>query len=91
MPIEIEIRGLTEPTQEEEHTHYFAYCDSCWSVSEENGDYGPPPLELSWVPDGAALEQVISECEKHEKHDNKKHNLRIVGVVHSPHTDKGLE
>ena len=90
MPIEIEINSSGERNQEE-HIHFFAYCNSCPFVSEENGDYGPPPLELSWVRENSTLDEVVAECSKHEQEDDKVHDMRIVGIVHSPHTDKRLE
>lgn len=84
MAIEIEIRGASEEShQEKENISWYVYCYSCPSVNEENGDYGPPPLELSWINTALTLEQIITQCEEHLASGNKNHHMVISGLISS--------
>ena len=79
MAIEIVIkRSDYDPPTKEETVHYFAYCYNCRSVSEENGDYGPPPSEIE-VPELGNLKEIEAICKKH----NPSHKIEIVGIVHN--------
>lgn len=55
------------------------YCYSCWSVNEENGNYGRPPLEFWWLPDNTNLESAVHAGEEHEQSDNRNHQVVISG------------
>lgn len=82
MAVEIRIHGSNEEShQNKEKIKYFVYCYSCPSVREEDGDYGPPPLEMSWIPEDLPLEQVVSMAKDHEKGEGKKHRIVVSGVV----------
>lgn len=62
-----------------EANKFSVYCYSCWSVNQENGDYGPKPLEFWWLSEDINLHGAVDAGKEHEKSDNREHQVVISG------------
>lgn len=58
---------------------FSVHCYSCWSLNEENGNYGPAPLEFWWLPEETNLSKALDASSEHEQSDNKNHQIIISG------------
>lgn len=75
----IEIKRNPNPTHEE-NMIYFAECQTCPKISEENGDFLPGNFEVASFADDLTLEQVIHLSEKHERNISGPHKIIIRGL-----------
>lgn len=72
----IRIEGSTQPGN-----IYYAECESCSKISEENGDFLPGNFEIASFGDDLTLGQVKKLAEEHEQNTwSPRHNIVIRGL-----------
>lgn len=75
----IEIKRNSDPSHEE-NMIYFAECQTCPKISEENGDFLPGNFEVASFGDDLNLDQVMRLSEEHERNISGPHRIVIRGL-----------